>query len=168
MFEKNKQIQTNPNEILFTKTKGFGNINYAVVSSRVNVGENELSVEQTNRVLFFRGKLQTYTVDCDSIAKVEVKTNFAKGDLISGIVIGVLMPIFTFIGLYGEESPGILVGPIIIVVMAFCAYGKNIIITRKDQSKVIIMSEGFGQSKEISAFCKKLTEKGITIYGWKK
>jgi hypothetical protein len=162
LFGKNES-QVNPNEITFTKTKGFGSINYAVVVSKVNVGETGFSVERTNKVLFFKGKPKAATVDYGSIAKVEVKTNFAKGDLISGIVIGILAVIFALTGAFGEEGPGILPGLIIIAVMVFCSYGKNIVITRKDSSNVVIMSEGIGQGGEIETFRKKLSEYGVNI-----
>jgi hypothetical protein len=163
MFEKKAEMQKNPNELVFTKTKGLGSMNYAVVSSVVNIDETGFSVKRTNKVFFFKKKPQVSTIDYDSIANVTVKTNFAKGDLISGIILGVFAIIIALTGAFGEESPGILVGPIIIAVMVFCAYGKNIVITRKDATKVIIMSEGFGQGDEIKAFCTKLAEKGVTV-----
>jgi hypothetical protein len=168
MFGKKDVHQANPNEMVFTKTKGFGSMNYAVVSSKVNIGDTGFSVERTNKVLFFKGNPQTTAVDYGQIENVEVKTNFAKGDLVSGIILGLLAIIFALTGAFGEEGPGILAGPLIIAVMVFCAYGKNIVVTRKDFSKVVIMSEGLGQGKEIETFCKKLAEKGVAVYRGQK
>lgn len=164
MADKKLDAGKAPNEMAFSKTKGFGNINYAVAGTKVNFGETGLSIEQTNKVLFFKGKPKTSVVDYGSIAQVEVKTNFAKGDLISGIIIGVFAIILALTGAFGEEGTGILAGPIIIAVFVFCAYGKNIVLTRKDSTKVVIMSEGFGQGDEIEAFRKNLTEKGVAGY----
>jgi hypothetical protein len=166
-FGKKKTEPVNPNEIVFTKTKGVGNINYAVAITKVDVGENVLSVERTNKVLFFKGKPKTDRVEYGQIAQAEIKTNFAKGDLISGIVLGVLAIILALTGAFGEEGPGIITGPIIIAVMLFCAYGKNIVLTRKDSSKVIIMSEGLGQGDEIEALKKKLAGHGVQVQGGK-
>jgi F0F1-type ATP synthase assembly protein I len=156
-------VQANPNEIVFTKTKGFGSINYAVATSKVNVGETNLSIEKTNRVLFFKRKPKTEAVDYGAIANVEVKTNFAKGDFISGIVIGIIGIIM---GIAVEEASGQIPFALFVTAfMIFCAYGKNIVITRKDSSKVVIMSEGLGQGDEIEALKKKLAEHGVNIPG---
>jgi hypothetical protein len=53
--------------------------------------------------------------------------------LISGIAIGLIAIIS---GLVSEEVSGIFIGLIVIAVMVFCAYGKNIVITRKNGDKV--------------------------------
>ena len=164
-FVKENSVQETPNEIIFTKTKGFGSINYAVAISKVNVGDTNLSIEKTNKVLFFKGKPKTDVVDYGAIANVEVKTNFAKGDLISGIVLGIIAIIM---GIVSEDTSGLIItGLVIIAFMIFCAYGKNIIITRKDSSKMVIMSEGFGQGDEIEALKQKLTEYGVNMPGIK-
>jgi hypothetical protein len=154
---KKETVKVNPNEIVFTKTKGFGSINYAVATSKVNLGETNLSVEKTNRVLFFKGKPKTDVVDYEGIANVEVKTNFAKGDMISGIVIGII----------GIITGQIIIGLVITAFMLFCAYSKKIIITRKDSSKVVMMSEGLRQGDEIEALKKKLAEHGVNVPGAK-
>jgi hypothetical protein len=154
------QIQ-NLNEIVFSKTKGVSRINYAVVTTKAVVGEKSLLVERIVRVLFFKGKPKTDTIDYEAIEKVEIKTHFSKGDLVSGIILGLFAIILALTG--GEEGPGIFVGLIIIAVMVFCAYGKNITIKKKDSTKVNLLSEGIGQKEEIEMFCKKLEEKGIIV-----
>jgi hypothetical protein len=47
----------------------------------------------------------------------------------------------------------------VVALLVFCSYGKNIIITKRDKSKIVIMSEGFGEKKEINEFCRVLNEK---------
>ena len=170
MFGKKNAIQANPNEMVFTKTKGFERVNYAVVTSKVNMGDTGLSVERTTKVLFFKGKSQTSTVDYGSIARVDVKTHFAKGDFISAIVFGVICTIFAIAGEgeSGEVWFDILVALAGVAALIFCSYGKNIIITRNDSSKVVIMSEGFWEKNARKDFCGKLAEKGIETHEGKK
>jgi hypothetical protein len=152
----------NPNEIVFSKTKGVGSINYGSVTTTAAFGETSLSVERIGKVLFFKGKPKQDVVEYAEIAGAEVKTHFSKGDLISGIILGVLAIIFAATGAFGEEGPGILVGPVIIAVMVFCSYGKNIVVSRKNGSTVTLLSEGFGQKEGLEQFSKKLKEHGVS------
>lgn len=166
MFGK-KTEEKNPNEIVFSKTKGFGSLNYGTVTTKALFNETSVLVERINKVLFFKGKPKTNTVEYNTIESVAITNHFSKGDLISGIIIGVLAIIF---GALSEEGPGtgIFVALIIIAVMTFCSWGKNAVITKKNGEKINLLSEGLGQSEEIETFIKKLGEKGISVQGGKK
>ena len=127
MFRNKKQEEdTNqPNEVVFSKTKGFGAINYGTVTTKALFNETSVLVECSSKVLFFKGKPETNIVEYNAIESVAIKTHFSKGDLISGIIIGVLAIIFALTGVFGDDGPGILGGLIIIAFMVFCSYGKT-------------------------------------------
>ena len=161
---KNDTIE-NPNEIVFSKTKGFGSINYGSVTTKALFSETSVSVERISKVLFFKGKPETNIVDYNAIDSVVIKNHFSKGDLISGIVIGLIAIIS---GIASEEVSAIFIGLIVIAVMVFCAYGKNIVITKKNGDKVNLLSEAFSQSEEIDSFLKNLEEKGVSVQRSKK
>jgi len=170
MFESLKQEEKakNLNEFVFSKTKGVGSVNYGTVTTKAIFNETSVLVERISKVLFFKGKPETNNVEYNAIESVAIKTHFSKGDLISGIILGVLAIIFALTGAFGEEGPGILVGPIIIAVMVFCSYGKNTVITKKNGDKINLLSEGFGQSEEIEALMKKFEQKGVSVQRSKK
>jgi hypothetical protein len=168
MAKKKDDVVQNPNEIVFSKTKGFGQINYGAVTTKALFDENSISVERIGKILFFKGKPKIDVVEFGTIENVEVKTHFSKGDLISGIVLGLLVIIFAFVG---EDAPNIynvFVGLVIIAALLFCSYGKNIVITKKDSTKVGLLSEGIGAGEEIESFLKKLEEKGVAVQRGKK
>ena len=168
MFGKKEEVK-NPDEVVFTKTKGFGSANYGSVTTKAVFGGTGVSVERVSNVLFFKGKPKTDLVDYQSVEKVEIKTHFSKGDMISGIIIGVLVILIAIAGGYGEDAGGvILIGPLVVALMLFCSYGKNIVISKKNSTKVNLLAAGFGQSDEIETFCRKLEEKGIAVQGRKK
>jgi hypothetical protein len=157
----------NPNELVFKKAKGFDRYNYATITTKVSVEETVLVTEQTKKVIFSKAKVTNDSIEYGQIAAVELKKRFAKVEMIGGIVTCVLAMILAITGVFGEEGPGILYGPIFLAVMLFCAYEKDIIITKKDSSKLVIMAEGFFQGKEIMAFRQKLAEHGIEMKGVK-
>ena len=158
MFGK-KQEEKNPNEVVFSKTKGFCSMNYGSVTTKALFNETSVLVERVNKVFFSKGKPKTDTVEYNAIESVVIKKHFSKGDLISGIIIGVI-PMFT-----GFLIP---LGLFIIAFMVFCSYGKNIVITKKNGEEINLLGEGFGQSEERETFIKKLEEKGISVQEGKK
>jgi hypothetical protein len=153
MTDLNGQAVQNPaaKEFKFSKVKGFGSVNYGRRISKVVMDTTILSVESVGKIFFFTGKSKTYTAEYSSIDKVEVKKNFAKGDLISAIICLILTIAFW------EENG--FYGLFVVALLVFCSYGKNIIITKKDKSKIPIMSEGFGEKKDIDEFCRVLNER---------
>jgi hypothetical protein len=153
--EKNQEVQ---NEIEFSKTKGFSYINYCTIKTAVTFNENDVSLNKSTKWFYvFGGKPNPTTIDYNSIENVEVKTHFSIGDLIFALFFFVMWPVTGEIWLAAFT-----------LVFLFCSYGKNIIITRKDSVKTIIMSEGLGQGDELALFCKKMSEKGIPIVEKKK
>jgi hypothetical protein len=137
----------------FSKIKGFGSMNYGSSSSKVTVNAENILVENKSQVFFIKKKQSPEIIPYDKVDKVEVKTNFSRGDFISAAVC-------LLIALITAQWWGLLV----VAVLVFCAYGKNIVITRKDtSSNVIIMSEGFGQNRNIDEFCKAIQEKGNLV-----
>ena len=157
MFGK-KQEEKNPNEVTFSKTKGFGSINYGSVTTKALFSETSVLVERIGRVLFFKGKPKTDTVEYNAIESVAIKNHFSIGDLISGaicFVLGIVFDQFIF-------------GLIVLAVLVFCSWGKNIVLTKKNGGKINLLSEAFAQSEEIETFTKKLGEKGISMQGGKK
>ena len=165
MFGKKEEVTKDPNEVVFSKTKGFGSINYGVVTTKAIFNETSVSVERMSKVLFFKGKPKTNVAEYNAIESVVIKTHFSLGDLISGVVIGLLAMI---IAAAAEEGSGIVVGLLIIAVMVFCAYGKNIVLTKKNGDKINLLSEGFGQSDEIESFLKKLEDNKVSVQRSKK
>jgi general stress protein CsbA len=106
------------NEFDFSKTKGLGSMWFFLI----------------------RKKQKTETIPYEKIDKIEVKTNFAKGDFISAVIV-------LLISLITAQCWGLIVTAILV----FCSYGKNIVITRKDtSSNVIIMTEGFGETEKVT------------------
>jgi hypothetical protein len=79
-----------PNEFNFEKVKGFGAYNFVWHNTKVIVEETSLSVEHIRKIVFFKGKLDTAAVDFSDLDRVEQKGHFSKGDLISGIIIGII------------------------------------------------------------------------------
>jgi len=157
MFGK-KQEEKNPNEVVFSKIKGFGSINYGSVTTKALFDETSVLVERIGRVLFFKGKPKTNTVEYNAIESVAIKNHFSIGDLISGIICFVLGIVFD----------QFIVGLIVLAVLVFCSWGKNVVITKKNGGKINLLSEAFAQSEEIETFTKKLGEKGISMQGGKK
>jgi hypothetical protein len=153
MADLNVQLAQNSaaTEFEFSKVKGVGSVNYGRRISKIIMDTTALSIESVGKILFFTGKPKIYTAEYSSIDKVEVKTNFAKGDLISAIICLILTIVFW------EENG--FYGLFVVALLVFCSYGRNIIITKKDKSKIVIMSEGFGQQKEIDEFCGILNER---------
>jgi hypothetical protein len=168
MFGSKTDTIKNPNEVVFSKTKGFGSVNYGTVTTKALFNETSVLVERISKVLFFKGKPETNTVEFNAIENVAVKNHFSKGDLISGIVLGALALIMASTGAFGDENPGIIVGPIIIAVMVFASYGKNAVITKKNGDRINLLSEGFAQSEQIETFLKKLEEKGVSVQRGKR
>ena len=138
------------NEFEFSKTKGFGSLNYGAVYSKAVLNENALSVNSSSKVFFIKGKNKTASIEYGTIGKVEVKTHFSAGDLISAIIV-------LIISIFAWEYNGI-VGLLIVALLVFCSCSKNIVITRTNASKTVIQA-GLFQKQDIDAFCAKLKEK---------
>jgi hypothetical protein len=136
----------NPNEFEFSKTKGFSYINYCTKTSKVVLEENGLSLNRSSKWFYFiKGKNKTAKVDYQSIDKVESKVHFSFWDLSYGLVFLVFLAISQEIGWL-----------VLAAIWLFCAFGKNIIIRLKNGLNVVIMSEGFGQQKEIDRFLESI------------
>jgi hypothetical protein len=144
--EQEAKIQ-NPNQFEFSKTKGFGAYNYGEVTTKAVAGETSLAIERIGKVLFFKGKPKNDTVDYQSIEKIEIKANFSKGDLVSGIIIAIIS--ICTLQIYGLLFTALLI---------FCAYGKQIVITRKVSSRVFLLTGKF-QKEETGRLVKLLNER---------
>jgi hypothetical protein len=131
MVIKKVDAEKAPNEFDFEKVKGFGPHNYVWHNTKVLVEETSLSVAHTRKIVFCKGKTDTATVNFSDLDHVELEGHFTKGDLISGIIIGIIS-IFT----------GQIYGLLFTAFLVFFAYGKNIGIVRKNGSKVIIQCGG--------------------------
>jgi hypothetical protein len=149
MFEKKKELVQPKalNEFEFSKTKGFGAYNYGEVATKTVAGETSLTIERIGKVFFFKSKPKNDTVDYHSIEKIEIKTNFSSGDLVSGIIIATIS--ICTLQIYGLLLTALLI---------FCAYGKQIVITRKDSSRIFILIGKF-QQEETDRLIKLLGEK---------
>jgi hypothetical protein len=148
----------NPNEIVFTKTKGVGAYNFGKITSSAIFNDTGLALSSGSKWIgFIKGKQKSANIEYQAIDMVEIKTHFSKGDLISGIIIGIIS--IVTVQLWGL---------LFVALLLFCSYGKNIIVTGKNLSKFILMSEGFGETEEFECLSKKLGEKGITIQANKK
>jgi hypothetical protein len=136
----------NPNEFEFSKAKGFSYINYCTKTSKVILEENGLTVNMSSKWFYFiKGKNKTAKVDYQSIDKIESKVHFSFWDLLFGLV---------FLGILAISQEITWLVPA--VIWLFCAFGKNIIIRLKNNSNVVIMSEGIGQQKEIKRFLESV------------
>lgn len=119
------------NEFDFAKVKGFGNANFVWHDTKVLIEETYLSIEHIRKILFFKGKPNTAVVNFSDLDRIERKGHFSKGDFISGIIIGI-------ISIATAQIWGLLATAFLV----FFSYGKNIIVVRKDGSKVIIPCGG--------------------------
>ena len=146
-----------PNEFDFEKVKGFGAYNFVWHNTKIIVEETSLSVEHTRKIMFFKGKTDTAVVNFSDLDHIERKGSFTKGDLISGIVIGIIS--LVTLQLYGL---------LITAFLIFFAYGKNIIIVQKNGFKVIIQCGGplsGGGQAEFDRMIPMLTTKtGRQVY----
>jgi hypothetical protein len=136
--KKDAQIKQ-PNEFEFTKVKGVGAYNFVWHNTNVVVEDTSLFVEHKRKIMFFKGKSDKVVVNYSDLDHVELKGHFSKADLISGIIIGIIsIATMQIWGLF------------ITAFLVFFSYGKNIIIARKDASKVIIQCGGplSGSGKE--------------------
>jgi hypothetical protein len=146
-----------PNEFDFEKTKGFGAYNFVWHNTKVMVEDTHLSIEHTRKILFFKGKPDVAVVNYSDINNIELKSHFSKGDLISGIIIGIIS--IATMQIYGLIFTAILV---------LFSYSKNIVITRKDGSKTTILNGGplsGGGQAEFDRMIPMLTTKiGRQVY----
>jgi hypothetical protein len=131
MSIKKVELEKAPNEFDFEKVKGFGAYNFVWHNTKVLVEETDLSVEHIRKILFFKGKPDKTIVNYNDLDRVELKGYFSKADLISGILIGIIS--IATMQIWGLLFTAFLV---------FFSYGKNVVIVRKDGSKVIIRYGG--------------------------
>jgi hypothetical protein len=131
MAIKKAEVEKAPNEFDFEKVKGFGAYNFVWHNTKVLVEDASLSVAHTRKIMFGKGKTDTAVVNYGDLERVETKGYFTKGDLISGIIIGI-------IGIVTAQFYGLLVTAFLV----FFSYGRNIVFARKDGSKVIIQYGG--------------------------
>jgi hypothetical protein len=131
MAVKKVEAEKAPNEFDFEKVKGFGAYNFVWHNTKVLVEEASLSVAHTRKIVFGKGRTDTAVVNYNDLECVETKGSFTKGDLISGIIIGI-------IGIFTLQFYALLITAFLV----FFSYGKNIVFVRKDGSKVIIQCGG--------------------------
>jgi hypothetical protein len=145
------------NEFDFEQVKGFSYLNVVWHNTKVLVNENSLSVEHIRKILGFKGKPDSTVINFNDLDRVELKGHFSKGDFISGIIIG-LISLFT-LQVWGLLVAGFLV---------FFSYSKNILLIRKDGSKIIIQNGGplsGGGKAEFERLVPMLTTKiGRQVY----
>ena len=79
----------------------------------------------------FSKKLNSRVVNFSDLESIELKTNFAKGDLIAGIIIGII-----------SVATELLWGLLGTALLIFFAYCKDIVLVMKDGSKVVIQNGG--------------------------
>jgi len=153
---KNK-VEKAPNEFDFEKVKGWGSANFVWHNTKVMVEDTCLSIEHIRKILFFKGNPDNAVVNYSDLDRIELKKHFSKGDLISGIIIGIAS--IVSMQIYGLLFTAILV---------LFSYSKNIVIFRKDGSKITILNGGLlsgsGQA-EFDRMIPMLTTKiGRQIY----
>lgn len=139
------------NEFEFQKIKGFGAANFVWHTTKVVIEETSLSVEHKRKILFFNSKPNHAVVNYNDLDKVELKTHFTMGDLISGIIIGI-------IGIATMQIWAL----IFTALLVLFAYSKNIVIIRKGGSKVTILNGSFisgGRMDEFNRMIPMLTTK---------
>ena len=145
------------NEFDFAKVKGFGAYNFVWHNTKVMVEDTSLSIEHTRKIMFFKGKPDNAVVNYSDLDRIEQRGHFSKGDLISGIIIGIIS--IATLQVYGLIFTALLV---------FFSYSKNIVITRKDGSKVTILNGGplsGGDQVEFDRMIPMITTKiGRQIY----
>lgn len=146
-----------PNEFEFEKTKGFGAYNFVWHNTRIKLEDTSLSINHKRKLFLSWKDLESTSINYDDLDKIERKGHFSKGDFISGIIIGI-------ISLFTLQIYGFLITAFLI----FFAYSKNIVIYRKDGSKVIIPSGGplsGGGQAEFDMMIPALTTKiGRQVY----
>jgi len=146
-----------PNEFDFEKVKGFGSANFVWHNTKVMVEDTCLSIEHIRKILFFKGNPDNAIVNYGDLDRIELKSHFSLGDLISGIIIGIIS--IVTLQIYGLIFTALLV---------LFSYSKNIVITRKDGSKTIILNGGplsGGNQAEFNRMIPILTTKiGRQVY----
>ena len=151
------KVEKAPNEFDFEKVKGFGRSNFVWHNTKVMVEDTCLSIEHIRKILFFKGNPDNAVVNYSDLERIELKSHFSKGDLISGIIIGIIS--IVTMQIYGLLFTAFLV---------FFSYSKNIVITRKDGSKTTILNGGplsGGGQAEFDRMIPMLTTKiGRQVY----
>jgi hypothetical protein len=128
---KKAEVEKAPNEFDFEKVKGFGAYNFVWHNTKVVAEETNFSIEHIRKIMFFKGKPDLAVVNYGDLDRIEWKGHFSKGDLISGIIIGII-----------SIATGQLFGLLFTALLVFFSYGKNITIIRKDGTKVVILCGG--------------------------
>jgi len=145
------------NEFDFEKVKGFGALNFIWHNTKVMIEDTSISIEHIRKIVFFKGKPNITAINYSGLDKIELKSHFSLGDLISGIIVGV-------IGVVTEQYWGLLITALLVLF----SYSKNIVITRKDGSKVTILNGGplsGGNQTEFDRMIPMLTTKiGRQVY----
>lgn len=146
------------NEFEFEKTKGFGTLNFVWHNTRIKLEDTNLSINHKRKLFLSSWKdMESASINYDNLDKIERKGHFSKGDLIAGIFIGIMS--LVTLQLYGLLFAAFLI---------FFAYGKNIVIFRKDGSKMIIQNGGplsGGGQAEFDKMIPALTTKtGRQVY----
>jgi hypothetical protein len=152
----NAKAEKAPNEFDFEKVKGFGRGNFVWHNTKVLVEDTCLSIEHTRKILFFKGKPDNAVVNYSDLERIELKSHFSKGDLISGIIIGIIS-LFVF-------QPGLLFTALLVLF----SYSKNIVFVLKNGLKLTVLNGGLlsgGGQAEFDRMISMLTTKiGRQVY----
>lgn len=119
-----------PNEFDFEKVKGWGRANFVWHNTKVIVEDTSLSIEHIRRILFFK-KTDNAVVNYNDLDRIELKTHFSLGDLISGIIIGIV-----------SIPTGQLYLLLVTALLVLFSYSKNIVIIQKNGLKTTILNGG--------------------------
>jgi hypothetical protein len=153
----NAKAEKAPNEFDFEMVKGFGAANFIWHKTKVFVEETYLSIEHSKKIFISRPKIDNATVNYNDLERIERKSYFSKGDLISGIIIGI-------IGIITMQFWALLFTALLV----FFSYSKNIVIVFKNGLKFTIMNGGLlsgGRQAEFDRMIPMLTTKiGRQIY----
>jgi len=125
------KVEKAPNEFDFVKVKGFGSANFVWHNTKVLVEDTCLSIEHIRKILFIKGNPDNAIINYSDLDRIELKSHFSLGDLISGIIIEII-----------SIATGQIYGLIFTAILVLFSYSKNIVITRKDSSKITILNGG--------------------------
>jgi len=159
----------NSNEVLLKRVKRILYFEYGSVTTKANIDEGCMVLEQENKNLFFKGKPKIQKVEYAQIGSIDVKPNFSIGAAVLGVIIWIVM-----LGLLtsDEMDTSFMVNAILGSAIAFAGYlifgtcGKRFMIMKKDGTAVNVFSEG--DDKNNKPFLEKLVERGINAQNIKE
>jgi hypothetical protein len=152
--DNNEKQNQNENEFVIRRNKGFSNITYLSIVSKIVMGDNAATLETSKRWIYFiKGTPRTISIDYNSITSIEVKTIFSFWDLIFAV--------FFLIVFISTLEIWLLA---LIVLFLLCSFGRNIEISRNNRRKIIIPADGIGSEKQvIMNICDVIRSKAANI-----